>query len=169
MHLSDYRLLKYIQYTKFIQKKLNINLYNYQMFAKKYIEYDINGKRKVYNDKDILLFEGEYINGQKNGKVKEYYDNGILSFEGEYINGQKNGKGKEYYDNGFLSFEGEYINGKKWNGKGFDINDNEYELKEGNGFIKEYYKKKIVSEWIQNISPNSTQNKKGTIKFEGDI
>ena len=36
-------------------------------------------------------------------------------------------------------FKGEYIKGKRWNGKGYDIlNNNTYELKEGNGTGKEY-------------------------------
>ena len=36
----------------------------------------------------------------------------------------RNGKGKKYYKNGKLKFEGEYSNGMKWNGKGYDINNN---------------------------------------------
>ena len=38
-----------------------------------------------------------------------------------------------------MIFEGEYINGKKWNGKGYNY-DNEvvYELKDGKGLVKEY-------------------------------
>ena len=55
------------------------------------------------------------------------------------INGERNGKGKEYYYNGILKFEGEYLNGKKWNRQGFNPKgEKEYEIKEGNGFVKEY-------------------------------
>ena len=62
-----------------------------------------------------------------------------MIFEGESINSKVNGKGKEYYYNGNLIFEGEYLNGRKWNGKGYDINNNlEYELKNGIGKVKEY-------------------------------
>ena len=47
-------------------------------------------------------------------------------------------------------FEGEYLNGQKWNGKGFNINGNiEFEIKNGQGYIKEY-------------------NKYGKLKFEGE-
>ena len=36
-------------------------------------------------------------------------------------------------------FEGEYLNGKKWNGKGYLSNNAiDYEIKNGNGHIKEY-------------------------------
>ena len=59
-----------------------------------------------------------------NGLFNEYNDNDKLKFEGEYLNGRKHGKGKEYYDDGKLKFEGEYLNGKEWNGKGYDINNN---------------------------------------------
>ena len=126
-YLQDYRLLKSIKYTKFIQNKLNISLYNYKVYSGKYIEYDINGKGKEYNE------------------------NGFLIFEGEYLNGKRNGKGKEYDFDGYLLFEGEYLNGKKWNGKIFDKKKNENELKEGKGFIKEYYdngKLKFEGEYI---------------------
>ena len=48
-------------------------------------------------------------------------------------------KGKEYYLNSKLEFEGEYLFNKKWNGKGYDKNGNIiYEIKNGNGFVKEY-------------------------------
>ena len=39
-----------------------------------------------------------------------------------------------------MEFEGEYLYNKKWNGKGYDENNNIlYELKNGNGNVKEYY------------------------------
>ena len=62
-----------------------------------------------------------------------------LIFEGEYKNGRKNGKGKEY-NNKKLLFEGEYLNGKRWNGKLYGKDGCiEFEIKDGNGKIKEYY------------------------------
>ena len=127
------------------------------------IEY-INGKMwngKSYNNKKYKLkegkvyfveynkrikFEGEYLNGERNGKGKEY-DYGSFSedliFEGEYLNGKRNGKGKEYKKE-ILIFEGEYLNGKKWNGKAknYDtenLDENKFELKNGKGFMREYY------------------------------
>ena len=43
--------------------------------------------------------------------------------------------------NNELLFEWEYLKGKKWNGKEYDKNNNIlYEWKEGNGYIKEYYR-----------------------------
>ena len=94
--------------------------------------------KEYYNH--ILVFEGEYLNRQRNGKGKEYdcYNN-TMEFEGEYLNGKRNGRGKEYR-NEKLIFEGEYLNDKKWNGILYDVINNEkYELKNGNGFFKEYY------------------------------
>jgi len=77
--------------------------------------------------------------------VKEYSEDGKLIFEGEYLNGVKNGKCREYNYNiyhNYLRFEGEYLDGKKWNGKGYNKDKEvEYEIKDGNGYIKEYKKK----------------------------
>ena len=113
-----------------------------------------NGKGREVDGYD-LIFEGEYLNGKrwngigyyfkekydwKGGKafMKEYNRNNSLYFEGQYINGERNGKGKEY-DFNVIIFEGEYLNGKRWNGKGYDANQNIcYELKDGNGYVKEY-------------------------------
>ena len=79
------------------------------------------------------------MNGKRNGKGKEYYFNGNLRFEGDYLNGKRNGKWKEYYnDCQKIIFEGEYKNGLRWNGKGYDNNNVVYELKNGNGYVKEY-------------------------------
>ena len=89
-------------------------------------EYDVDCEYLV-KAKYYLKFESEYLNGERNGKGKEYGYNSYndrLIFEGEYLNGKKNGKGKEYYWNNILKFEGEYLKGKKWNGKGFDDNNN---------------------------------------------
>ena len=76
---------------------------------------------------DKLLFEGECLNKKRNGKGKEYDWNGNLIFEGEYLNGKRNGKGKEYYFDGELEFEGEYLYGKEWDGKGYNLNNNNIE------------------------------------------
>ena len=62
--------------------------------------------------------------------------NGQIYFEGEYINGERIGTGKEFYIDGKLEFEGEYLNGKRWNGKEYDRENNIYEFKKGNGYIK---------------------------------
>ena len=49
-----------------------------------------------------------------------------------------------------MEYEGEYLYSKKWNGKGYDENCNIiYELKNGNGKVKEY-------------------NDSGILRFEGE-
>jgi len=100
-----------------------------------------NGKAKEINNDGKPIYEGEYLNGQKNGKGKGYDYKGNLEYEGEYLNGKRNGKGKEYGYKGRLEFEGEYLNNKKWNGKGYDKNNNiTFELINGKGIAKEYNK-----------------------------
>ena len=123
-----------------------------------------NGKVREYDEYiwlDHLKFEGEYLNGERNGKGKEYDYSGKLEFEGEFKNGKRHGQGKgfneygniifegEYlygnkrkgksYINEIFEFEGEYLYNRKYNGKGFDEKGNIiYELKNGNGKVKEY-------------------------------
>ena len=121
-------------------------------FEGEYLKGKRNGKGKEYNNDGYLIFEGEYMNGKKwNGK--EYENSDLIlelkdgkgyknskCFKGEYLNGERNGQGKEYNDNGQLLFEGEYHKGKEWSGKGYNNNKFIYELNEGKGYVKEYYK-----------------------------
>ena len=134
--------LKIVKYNKNYQYLLKIKLINYQIFSGKYIEYESKGKVKEYDSYNgHLIYEGEYLNGKRNGKGKEYnkYGTGVMLFEGNYLNGKRNGEGKLYFDTEELAFKSEYLNGKKWNGKGYDRNGYMvYELKNGNGFVKEY-------------------------------
>ena len=122
-------------------------------FEGEYLNGKINGKGREYYYDGKILFEGEYLNGKKwngigynikgniefeikegKGNIKEYDYDGELMFEGEYLNGEKNGKARGYYYNGQLKFEEEYIIGKKWDGKGFNKNNEiEYEIKDSNG------------------------------------
>ena len=70
---------------------------------------------------------------------------------------------------GNLIFDGEYLNGKKWNGKGYDNNNQIiYELKEGKGCVKEcdvYGRIKFEGEYL-----NGKRNGKGKeYDFNGNI
>ena len=84
-----------------------------------------------------------------------------------------NGKGKENYKNEKLQFERKYLNGKKWNGKGYNYNEElEYEIKNGTGKVKEYdYCGKLifVGDYINGerngIGKEYYEN--GKVKFEG--
>ena len=110
-----------------------------------------------YDDEESI-YEGEYLNGQRNGIGRDYkkVGNKLLIYDGEYLNGKRNGKGKEYLSSdvksaicgkGTLFFEGDYLNGRKWNGKGYDDNNNViYEIKNGNGYIKEYFGENLILE-----------------------
>ena len=175
-YLYEKRKLEVIKYNKNIQNMLDIKLINYKFYKGTYIIYELNGKVKEYNEYfDNIEYEGEYLNGKRNGKGNEYYIDRKLVFEGEYLNGKKNGKGKEYhYINHKIIFEGEYKNNLKWNGKGYDNNNNVvYELKNGNGYVKRYYSDgKLVFECEY---LNGERNGKGkeydyddSLEFEGE-
>ena len=63
--------LKIIKYNKNLQKILDISLLHYKLFSGRYIIYEENNKRKIFNSfNDQLLFEGEYLNGKKTVKEK---------------------------------------------------------------------------------------------------
>ena len=125
--LYDDDILPIIKYNKKLQNILDINIIDYKTFSGKYILMENNDIGKEY---DII--------------------NSKLIRKGKYINGKWIGKVKEYYLNGKLEFEGEYLFNKRWNGKIYDIkNNNYYELINGKGFIKEY-------------------DYDGTLRFEGE-
>ena len=138
-YINDKKKLLLIKYNKYLQNILHIKIINYKIMSKRYIIYETYRKGREYNSyNDALIYEGEYIKGKRSGLGKEFYFDKVI-FEGEYLNGKRNGKGTEYYNNGLIKFDGEYLYGKKWNGNGYDINhDKIYELKNGNGLIKEY-------------------------------
>ena len=156
--------LKLAKHNKRIQEFLNINIFNYRIYSRRYLVYETKDKAiEYYNDFKLKYkkFEGEYLNGKRNGKGKEYDNNGSVIYEGEYLNGKRHGKGKIYdsdglcyegelrygkingkgklYYSGKLIFEGNFLNKNKFDGIGYDLNQNKlYELKDGKGYIKEY-------------------------------
>ena len=94
-----------------------------------------------YNKNYQCLMNQTYLNGKRKGKEKEYdkYGTGVILFEGNYLNGKRHGEGELYFKTKDLKFKGEYLNGKKWNGKIYARKGYmAYELKNGNGFVKEY-------------------------------
>ena len=148
--LDDGIKLKLLRYNKNLQTKIDINIMNYKRFSNKYI------------------IKEENI-------IKEYniYNNELI-FEGEYLNGKRNRKGKEYNREGKLEFEGEYLQDKRWNGKGYDRNNNiSYELKNGQGYVKDFNSNENII--FEGELINGEKNGKakeysyyGTFLFEGE-
>ena len=84
-------------------------------------------------DKNVNII---YKLNNRKGTFKELYENGTKKFDLEYSDKFGFGKGKEYNENGIIKFEGEYLNFKRWNGKGYDINNKIiYELNDGEGYV----------------------------------
>ena len=136
-----------------------------------YINGELNGQLKSFNEIDGTYFEIEYKNGKKNGKGKEI-ENGEIIFEGEYLYDYKR-KGKEFIK-GRLIYEGEYLFDVKWNGKGYDEKGNIiYELNNGNGKVKEYDKNRILISECEILDGKKhgickEYNYKGKLIFEGE-
>ena len=154
-YICEKKKLLIAKYNKNLQNTLHISLLNYKLFTGKSIIFEQGKVIEYDNFTNFIVFEVEYINGKKNGEGKEYNNSGTLKFEGKYLNGKRNGYGKEYNVDGnfvvldddlglkingdILKFEGEFLNGNKFNGKGYDRDGNiVYELKNGNGYVKEY-------------------------------
>ena len=150
------------------------NCYEELIFEGEYKDDIRNGKGKEKNYNGKLIFEGEYLDGKKwKGIYCEYDKYDSLIFEGNYENGDKNGKGKIFQKNNIV-FEGEFFNGKRWNGNGYDIKGNQvYTLKNGNGFVKEYYSNNTISleGGYKNGEKNGfikIYNYSGNLIFEGE-
>ena len=182
--LDEKRKLLLVKYNKTLQNTIDASIINYELFIETYIE---NNQRDDYNiNNNKILYEFESNNGKGNIRGKEYNEVHNILFEGEYKDWKRHGKGKEYYNNCVkhiyvnqkieikLKYEGEYINGKKWTGKGYDFYKKlAYEIKNGNGFIKEYHdngKLKYEGNYL-----NGDKNGKGKeyfsngkLKFEGE-
>ena len=137
LNINEKQKLEIMKYNKNLQRLNDISLKNYRRFSDNYIFFISKGNGKEYNKYGNIIYEGEFLNGKRNGKGKEYDIRGNLRYDGEFLKGERNGKGKEYSYYNKLIFEGEYLNGKRWNGK-VKFGEENYELKNGNGFIKEY-------------------------------
>ena len=77
-------------------------------------DYKPNGKGKIFDENEKLIYEGDFIDGEFEGKGKQIFDFGY--YEGEFKNDDYNGKGK-YYENNILKLDGifkdnEIIKGK---------------------------------------------------------
>ena len=84
--------LKLAKHNKRIQEFLNINIFNYRIYSRRYLVYETKDKAIEYYDdfkSKKKIYEGEYLNGKRNGKGKEYNYDGSVKYEGEYLNGEK--------------------------------------------------------------------------------
>ena len=109
----------------------------------------------------------------KTGSGKTYDKNGNLTFEGKYLYNHRV-SGIQYIK-GIKEYEGEYLFDKKWNGKGYDENNNIiYELINGNGKVKEYneYLACLIfdGEYLngEKIGKGKEYNYSGNFIFEGE-
>ena len=192
--VTEEKKLRIVKYNTVLLNILNLNWFNYAFFGRKYLEYQSNGKVKIYHGFNLKLnYDGEYLNGKRHGKGKEYsYGNLIYEgefligkrngtgkeyfyssspiFEGEYLNGKRHGKGKEYRNYPTqLKFEGDFLNGIKWKGKGYNYNGEViYELNNQiNGKFVEYnYDNELL---FDGELLNNKKNGKGKEYFRGKL
>ena len=66
--------LEFSKYSKYLQNKLEISIFNYKVYSGKYIKEIKNGIVEEYNSyDDTLIFKGKYKHWKRNGKGKEYH------------------------------------------------------------------------------------------------
>lgn len=70
----------------------------------------INGIRKVYDEKNNLLFSGNYVFGIPDGRFSWYHPNTSIWVEGEFNQGQEIGVWKWYNTDGSLDIKKDYTN-----------------------------------------------------------
>ena len=139
--LKQKKKLDVIIYNKEIRQKLEVNIQDYKKTSGKYKIGGINGNGREYKiEEDKLVFEGEYLNRKRNGKGKEYYINGKPKFEREYLKGKRwNGKGYNIEDIEDLQIKGGIGKGKEYNFNGYLEYEGEFLNGEKNGKGKEYF------------------------------
>ena len=136
--------------------------------------------KEIFNDK--VSFEGEFKDGIKwNGNANEYNKKGNLLFYGVYQNGKKfSGKECKYFeDDETIKYEIEYKDGLYWNAKGYNKKDSfsniDFEMKNGNGVMKEYYSDTVLKSTCNYKGGKKNgkvvsyyNNKNHSIKYEGE-
>ena len=75
------------------------------------LDYSYHGNGKIYEDKNILIFDGIFNKGDKVKGI--FYENNEKKYEGEFKNDKFNGFGKLYIlddeNNNYLYYEGNFI------------------------------------------------------------
>ena len=75
------------------------------------LDYSYHGNGKIYEDKNILIFDGIFNKGDKVKGI--FYENNEKKYEGEFKNDKFNGFGKLYIlddeNNNYLYYEGYFI------------------------------------------------------------
>ena len=137
----------------------------------------LNNKQLIGNKYDIDVDKCRFIETKinlKEGRETEYNPiTNYIVYMGEFKNGERNGLGKEYDDEGYMIFKGIYRKDRRWTGEGYDTKENVvYELKNGNGLIKQYSTKGqlLIEAECKNGKINGfgkEYNSEGKLKYEG--
>ncbi|WP_299113617.1 toxin-antitoxin system YwqK family antitoxin [uncultured Winogradskyella sp.] len=73
-----------------------------------YIDFQLSGKWKFYDEDENLEWSVSYENGYRNGIYKQFYKNKNLRLEGVILRDKKNGEEKRYDELGNLQWVGSY-------------------------------------------------------------
>lgn len=72
---------------------------------------NMNGKGKIFNKQNTLIYEGGFKLDSYYGQGKLYYSDGKIRYEGEFKNGKYDGYGTLYNEDGSIEYKGEWNSG----------------------------------------------------------
>ena len=93
---------------------------NLQLSSQKYSKF--NGRARVYDTSNVLVYEGNLSNGKPSGYGVQYNQEGILIYKGNFEDGKYSGSGEEYNAAGVMIYDGLFSN-NLYEGEGKLYND----------------------------------------------
>lgn len=93
---------------------------NMRLDTTKYLKF--NGKARVYDTNNILVFEGTLEKGSPNGYGTQYDSSGKLLYKGNFQSGKYGGEGELYNSDGVMLYKGAFAN-NNYDGEGKLYND----------------------------------------------
>ena len=131
-----------------------------------------NGKTRVYDQNNNLIFEGKLKSGKPEGPGVQYFANNTIKYKGEFVGGKYHGEGDLYGSDGIIMYSGQFENnnyhgeGKLYNNIGKVIYIGSFEVGQRSGRGIEYdpntMLRKYYGEWA-----NGVQNGQG-VQYESD-
>ena len=78
------RKLNLVKHSKKLQKRLDLDIFDYKRFSGRYIIEENENITEYYGGNYYFIYKGGFSNGKRNGKGKEFNRENKLIFKGEY-------------------------------------------------------------------------------------
>lgn len=141
-----------------------------------------NGKSRVYNQNDQLIYQGNLTNGKPEGAGKQYFLNGKLKYNGNFQAGKYHGEGELFGEDGIIMYSGMFENnnyhgeGKLYNNIGKIIYVGSFEVGQRSGKGIEYdpdtMLKTYYGDWVNDVKNGygvDYEEDGASIRYEGNF